>query len=141
MDAFTKVTFFSFCPAIPREAKGIWMRRINSYLLGIDSGSDLLFADHETDGKMWAGKGAREVRKTLRFSAPYREAPHVMVSVSLWDTDHQTNQRIDITAENITTTGFDMVCRTWGDTRIARIRADWTALGEVDRPQDDWVLY
>lgn len=117
------------------------MRRIDSQLLGIDSGSDLLFSDHDTGGQMWAGRGEREVRKHLAFSARFREPPHVMVSVSLWDVDHRTNQRIDIRAENITETGFEMVCRTWGDTRVARIRASWTALGEVDRPEDGWSLY
>ena len=43
-------------------------------------------------------------------------------------------------ADAITERGFHIVFRTWGDTRVARIRADWTALGSV-RSEDDWQLY
>jgi H-type lectin domain len=50
--------------------------------------------------------------------------------------DHSTNPRADIRSDNVTPTGFDIVFRTWSDTRIARIRADWTAIGTV---QDDEV--
>jgi len=57
----------------------------------------------------------------------------------MWDIDHTTNQRMDIAAENITEAGFDLVFWTWGDTRIARVRADWLALGEVQH-EDDWEL-
>ena len=32
-----------------------------------------------------------------------------------------------------------MVFRTWGDTRVARIRADWTAIGAII-DEDNWVL-
>jgi hypothetical protein len=30
-----------------------------------------------------------------------------------------------------------LVFRTWADTRVARIRADWTAIGAV-RDEEDW---
>jgi hypothetical protein len=39
----------------------------------------------------------------------------------------------------VTTEGFEIVFRTWGDTRIARIRADWMAIGAV-RDEDEWDL-
>jgi hypothetical protein len=32
-----------------------------------------------------------------------------------------------------------IVFRTWGDTRVARVRADWLAIGEV-RGEDDWQV-
>jgi hypothetical protein len=32
------------------------------------------------------------------------------------------------------------VFRTWGDSRVARIRADWMAIGEVSG-EDDWEMY
>jgi hypothetical protein len=58
----------------------------------------------------------------------------------MWDMDQKTNNRADIAAEKITKTGFFIVFRTWGDTRVARIRADWLALGEL-HSDDDWDLY
>ena len=40
----------------------------------------------------------------------------------------------------MTETGFEIVFRTWGDTRVARVRADWLALGEVADEDDAWEL-
>ena len=62
-----------------------------------------------------------------------------MVGISLWDMDHKTNMRADLAAENVTVAGFHLVFRTWGDTRIARVRADWTAIGPV-RDEEDWDI-
>jgi hypothetical protein len=106
-------------------------------VLGIDQGSRILFNDFAHDGAMWTGNGPREVRQAQRFSATFLAPPAVTVSISMWDIDHLTNSRVDISAEAITETGFDIVFRTWGDTRVARIRADWTALGPL-RDEDDW---
>ena len=39
--------------------------------------------------------------------------------------------RADLTAENVSEKGFHLVFRTWGDTRVARVRADWLAIGAV----------
>jgi H-type lectin domain len=105
--------------------------------IGVQQGTKILFSDFADDGVMWAGHGPREVRQSQLFSEPFAEAPVVMVGISMWDMDHKVNSRADITAENITAAGFQIVFRTWGDTRVARIRADWTAIGAV-RDEDDW---
>ena len=42
-----------------------------------------------------------------------------------------------VAGADITEADFQLVFRTWGDTRVARIRADWTAIGPV-RDADDW---
>ncbi|MBT8476981.1 MAG: H-type lectin domain-containing protein, partial [Alphaproteobacteria bacterium] len=60
--------------------------------------------------------------------------------ISMWDMDQKSNQRADISAEEITTEGFTIVFRTWGDTRVARVRADWTAIGPLP-DEDDWEVY
>lgn len=104
-------------------------------VVGVDQGSRILFSDFAHDGAMWTGAGPREVRQPQAFSLPFQAAPAVIVSISMWDIDHLTNSRVDIAAEAITATGFGIVFRTWGDTRIARIRADWTAIGPL--PDDD----
>jgi hypothetical protein len=115
------------------------MKRISASSLGILQGSQLLFSDFATDGVMWTGNGDRESRTQVVFSERFRSIPVVTVGISLWDMDHHTNMRADLTAENITETGFQLVFRTWGDTRIARIRADWTAMGPI-RDEDDWDI-
>ncbi|WP_232520681.1 H-type lectin domain-containing protein [Rhodobacter sp. CZR27] len=80
---------------------------------------------------MWTGQGPREARQAVSFADRYLQPPAVMVSISMWDLDRRSNTRADNSAENVTADGFDLVFRTWGDTRVARIRADWTALGPV----------
>jgi hypothetical protein len=113
------------------------MKQIKSNYIGVDQGSLVMFSDFQDDGKMWAGEGPRMYRRKVRFSGAYREPPAVHVSLSMWDTDADTNQRADITAEKVTTQGFELVFRTWGDSRVARVRADWTSIGEL-RHADDW---
>jgi hypothetical protein len=105
--------------------------------IGIEQGNKILFSDFAHDGAMWTGSGPREVRQPQQFKQPFRTLPMVSVSVSMWDIDHKTNSRVDIVAENVTETGFDIVFRTWGDTRIARIRAEWMAIGQA-MDEDDW---
>jgi len=107
------------------------MRRFRNRITGVDQGSLMLFSDFETGGDMWTGDGARELRQTVEFSERFLAAPIVNVSISLWDIDQKSNQRADITAENIHLDKFEIVFRTWGDTRVARIRADWLAIGEL----------
>ena len=99
-----------------------------------------MFSDFENDGKMWAGTGPRMTRKKVKFSEAYRTVPSVHVSMSMWDMDQDKNQRADISAEKVTEKGFDLVFRTWGDSRVARVRADWMSVGEVAH-EDDWDLY
>ena len=116
------------------------MRKLQSHLIGIDQGEVELFADFKNGGEMWTGSGARERRKWVKFSEPFQKPPSVQVNLSLWDLGHEANIRADLGAEAIGTDGFEMVFRTWGDTRVARVRLGWTAIGQV-KGEDDWELY
>ena len=116
------------------------MKRLENHLIGIDQGSPVLFSEFKEGGPMWSETGAREVRFPVTFSKSFRSAPSVHVGISMWDMDQNTNLRADITAENITALEFDILFKTWGDTRIARIRASWMAIGEIEH-QDNWDLY
>lgn len=116
---------------------GMGMLTISAGNLGVLQGSRMLFSDFADGGPMWVGEGAREARQKVVFSTAFRSAPAVIVGLSLLDLDRRTNARLDLVAENVTREGFEIVLRTWGDTRIARIRADWTALGPV-RGEDEW---
>ena len=114
------------------------MKRFNGPI-GIEQGSKVLFSDYAHDGAMWTGSGPREVRHAQEFNEPFVDPPLVTVGVSMWDIAHQTNSRVDISADNVTSQGFEIVFRTWADTRIARIRADWMAFGRI-RDEDEWEL-
>lgn len=114
--------------------------RLSGYLMGVEQGSNLLFSDFKDGGVMWTGDGPRELRRPITFSERFSAAPAVHVSISLWDMDQKSNQRADIAAERITAKGFEIVFRTWGDTRVARIRADWLAVGPVESDEDWHIL-
>lgn len=105
--------------------------------IGIAQGDEALFTDYANGGEMWAGTGDRERRKRVVFDPPFRVAPVVHVALSLWDTDRDTNARMEVCAENIATDGFDIVFRTWADSRIARVRVGWMAIGAAHH-EDDW---
>jgi hypothetical protein len=113
------------------------MRKFSSGWIGVDQGSRMLFSDFVNGGAMWTGEGDRECRHVITFRESFAEPPMVHLSLTMWDMDHKTNSRVDLVAENITATGFDIVFRTWADTRIARVRADWMVIGPV-RDEDNW---
>jgi hypothetical protein len=115
------------------------MKRIPAGNIGIAQGARVLFSDFADGGAMWTGDGNRECRHIVTFKEPFRLPPSVHVGISMWDTDHRTNARADLTAEKVTETGFHLVFKTWGDTRVARIRADWIAIGPVNS-EDDWEI-
>jgi len=58
----------------------------------------------------------------------------------MWDISNTAFARVDLRAEEVTEEGFVIAFTTWGDTKIARIRVSWTAIGEL-RHVDDWDLY
>lgn len=115
------------------------MITIESHRLGMQRGSLVLFSDYQDGGAMWTGEGPRELRKKVAFPEPFRARPMVQVSLSMWDVDGKHNSRMDISSDGVTPEGFVIVFRTWGDSRVARVRADWLALGGVSH-EDDWDI-
>lgn len=113
------------------------MQILTHQAIAIDQGDDVLFSDFADGGEMWTGRGNRERRKKILFGAPFKAAPMVHVALSLWDIDHARNTRAEVAAERITPEGFDAVFRTWGDTRVARVRVRWMAIGAAFHA-DDW---
>ncbi len=116
------------------------MKRLRNHLIGVDHGDVVLFSDFEHDGVMWTGEGARQTRAHVEFSESFRAPPVVQVNLSMWDMASDTNARADVQSEDITNEGFAIVFRTWGDTKIARVRVAWQAIGEL-RQADEWDVY
>ncbi|WP_170332043.1 H-type lectin domain-containing protein [Ruegeria arenilitoris] len=115
------------------------MKTFRTHPIGIDQGEAVLFSEFADGGEMWTGEGPRERRKPIIFNQSFRSVPVVQIGVSLWDVDTSSALRAEVTAEDISPEGFTAVFRTWSDTRIARIRAAWTAIGEVPH-EDDWDI-
>jgi hypothetical protein len=115
------------------------MERFDGHPLGVEKGSVTLFSDFEEGGAMWTGEGPRLVRRTVAFSARFRGAPTVFVAPEMWDYDSASNIRGDLTAEQVRPESFDIVFKVWADTRIARLRAAWMAIGPLGH-DDDWEI-
>ncbi len=115
------------------------MRKFVRATLGIAQGEVALFSDFQDGGSMWTGDGPRERRHSVAFDEPFQDAPIVQLGLVLWDVHHGANLRTHTLAENVRPDGFDIVFRTWGDTRIARAVIGWTAFGTAVH-DDDWTL-
>lgn len=113
------------------------MKRFTASQIGLQQGSRVLFSDFADGGPMWTGNGPRESRFLVNFKEHFAEVPVVQVGLTLWDFDQKSNVRAELAAEKVTEKGFHLVFKTWGDTRVARVRADWLAIGSV-RGEDDW---
>ncbi len=116
------------------------MRRLTNQVIGIDQGEVVLFSDFQDDGPMWTGSDAREKRVAVEFSEAYSTPPSVHVTLAMIDISNMKAHRTDISAENISVGGFEIVFRTWGDSKVARVRAAWTSIGPVSNI-DDWDLH
>lgn len=116
------------------------MKKMQNHLIGIDQGEVILFSDFESGGPMWAEEGPREVRKVVKYSSPYRKEPAVNLRVSMLDMSNKSFYRWDLKAENVTETQFEILFQTWADTKIARVRVAWQAIGEVAH-DDDWEIF
>ena len=114
------------------------MKRIGHYAVGLAQGTTEMFSSFADGGEMWTGQGPRLEQVTVTFDESFAEPPIVHVGLSMWDIDRAANQRADIRAEDVTTTGFVLEFRTWGDTRVARVRANWLAIGPL-RHEDDFA--
>lgn len=113
------------------------MRRISTTVIGIAQGDQEVFSEFFDGGAMWTGDGPRDRRQNVRFETPFLQPPVVHVGLSMLDVDSTRNLRTEAAAEHITERGFDLVFRTWGDSRVARIRMNWIAIGAL-RHADDW---
>lgn len=115
------------------------MKTFPTGVLAVDQGVVVLSSDFDTGGELWSSQGPRERRIDVSFSSEFQVAPAVHLSLSMFDMDHSHNQRFDLEAEEITKTGFVIAFRTWADTKIARARASWLAVGTVPHA-DDWSV-
>ena len=80
---------------------------------------------------MWTGTGPRKTSKTIEFDGQFEVPPSVTVTLAMWDTSNDANMRLDVRAENVTEKSFEIAFRTWGDSKVARVRVSWQAIGSV----------
>lgn len=119
-----------------------FLQRVSSPVGGLQiiTSEGELFNHVDNNDYMWTGDGDRVVRIPVEFSQPFDSAPHITAGVSGIDAAHTNNQRFHLTVEMITNTSFELVFLIWGDTKIARASASWSAMGSTRKempPIDD----
>lgn len=67
----------------------------------------------------------------VTFSSAFAAPPTVFVAVRVLDADHNRNLRFDVFANNVSQTGFNLTFKSWADTRIYGLIADWLAFGPL----------
>lgn len=115
------------------------MQKIHGHLVGIDQGEVVLFNDYEDNGPMWAETGERSVIKEITFSESFDEPPSTTVRLAMCDMSNDAYMRLDLRVEDVTRKGFKIRFNTWGDTKIARLRVAWQAIGSVSS-DDAWDI-
>ncbi len=97
----------------------------------IITASGELFNHVDKNGPLWAGDGDRQVRLKVRFVARFQRLPHIMLGICGMDSSCAQNLRFSLVAGHISVEGFEIVFKTWGDTKIARASINWSAIGQA----------
>jgi len=69
----------------------------------------------------------RLIRKHIEFGKEFSFVPVVRAGLESLDASNETNLRVQVFAENITTKGFDLRLQTWSDTRLFFVTSNWFA--------------
>ena len=108
-------------------------QQVTSPLVGMQiiTATGELFNHVEKNGPMWYSDGDREVRVIVRFTQPFQRPPHIIIGITGMDSSKGQNLRFSLNADNISTQKFELVFKTWADTKIARANVNWTAIGQA----------
>ena len=71
----------------------------------------------------------RSARVAVTFAREFAAFPLIHLSITGLDVCNEDAARVTVTAENVTTKGFEIVVATWLDTRIWRTQVSWLAIG------------
>ena len=78
---------------------------------------------------MYSSTGDRSFKKHISFDEKYEKKPHVMVSIRGIDSYKDVNLRLYANAENIDTSGFDLIIGTWADSLVFKVYISWISFG------------
>ena len=78
---------------------------------------------------MYSSTGDRSFKKHISFDEKYEKKPHVMVSIRGIDLCKDFNSRLYANAENIDTSGFDLIIGTWADSLVFKVYISWISFG------------
>ena len=99
-------------------------------LIPLATASGIACLGQESEGwNLATGGGVREFSWPIPFELPFGTPPVVQVALSGFDLDQRDSARISVAPTNLTAEGFDLVVRTWEDSRVYGVEASWIAIG------------
>jgi hypothetical protein len=69
----------------------------------------------------------RIIRQHIQFDKQFDFTPVVRTGLQSLDVGNEAHIRILVSADNVTTAGFDLRVQTWSDSRIYFVATDWFA--------------
>ncbi|MBV8308798.1 MAG: hypothetical protein JO344_00220, partial [Planctomycetaceae bacterium] len=96
--------------------------------VALSAGSLWTGRDEGAAWKLGQGMGEREYVKHVTFSKRFDTPPQVVVGSSFLDVDQSKNTRVEVSARDVTPEGFDLVLKTWSDSIVYSLGANWLAL-------------
>jgi hypothetical protein len=123
------VSSIMFLPSVNGASPTINTGSFIANSLHIQTGEVSGIYHERPDWTLATGTGGRYYRIAVTFSSPFLVAPKITLALRGLDVDGVNNNRILLTAENITVNGFDLVFHTWADTVVYAVWATWTAIG------------
>lgn len=75
----------------------------------------------------WPNSPVRNNRVNVSFPKPFASPPRIVLGISDYDCDRNFNTRLQVTAENITTHGFQLVADSWATSNTWILGISWIA--------------
>ncbi len=92
----------------------------------IDSGEKRF----EADSLLSSGENKERTHIVkIKYKEQFKKVLEVIPTIQRVDTDGEYSSRFEIKADNITTSGFDLIIGTWEVTKIWDISVKWYAIG------------
>ncbi len=104
---------------------------VGASALKIQSGTTYNGAFQDSTWKLHEGPLAERVfNLPVKFESKFTKPPKIFIEISGLDVNAIKNTRVQVTAKNITESGFDLEYKTWYDTILYSVWTNWMAFGE-----------
>jgi len=123
------VSIVIFLPSVNGSPTTNDMNSFIANILYIQTGETVNGYLDNPDWTLHIGSGERTYTTAVRFDKPFQVPPKVSVALSGQDVDATKNNRIVVTARDITVDGFNLVYITWTDSIEYIIWTTWIAIG------------
>ncbi|NQV89735.1 MAG: hypothetical protein HQ488_05405 [Parcubacteria group bacterium] len=111
-----------------------WCQSLENRLSSVEQVGEIIidFGEerYEADSLLSSGENkARTHTVKIKYKEQFKKVLQVIPTIQRIDTDGNYSSRFEIKADNVTTSGFDLIIGTWEVTKIWDISVKWYAIG------------